>query len=360
MQTALPALAAAVLVFTAQHPAHGLSCGSVITEDTVLDQDLTDCPGDGIIIGANGVTLRLHGHTIDGNGSGLGIFPFQVLDITIKGPGTIRDFGVGIWVGDVDRIQISDVTLATNGIGISSGAGLRGLTVLRSKLIENEIGLTVRGPEVKIKDNEFIDNRIGITGGRGTNSPCEFIGNKLTGNVESGMVFSSLGGFVDCVIERNEISGSQEAIRIDPFSGPHTIRHNRLDRNGSGIIFGGTEGVGAGSGSQVVGNRIANHDVGIEIVDPGSGAILLSKNRMTNVADPISDNGTGTILDKNRCDPPDDDPVCSGTGAPVVAAAPEIAPLEVAPLATAPLTAWPLTAVSLRYTPLKMAPLEAP
>jgi hypothetical protein len=31
-----------------------------------LDTDLVDCPGDGIVIGADGITLDLNGHTLAG------------------------------------------------------------------------------------------------------------------------------------------------------------------------------------------------------------------------------------------------------------------------------------------------------
>src|SRR4051794_34357235 len=41
-------------------------CGQVITRDTTLRQDLSNCRGDGLKIGADGVTLNLGGHTIDG------------------------------------------------------------------------------------------------------------------------------------------------------------------------------------------------------------------------------------------------------------------------------------------------------
>src|SRR5215210_1824610 len=41
-----------------------LACGQVITANTVLENDLLDCPGDGIVIGADGITLDLNGHTV--------------------------------------------------------------------------------------------------------------------------------------------------------------------------------------------------------------------------------------------------------------------------------------------------------
>jgi hypothetical protein len=43
-----------------------ISCGDTITSDTTLDADLINCQSNGIIIGADDVTLDLNGHTIDG------------------------------------------------------------------------------------------------------------------------------------------------------------------------------------------------------------------------------------------------------------------------------------------------------
>ena len=39
------------------------SCGDTITADTTLDSDLVDCPNNGIVIGADDITLDLNGHT---------------------------------------------------------------------------------------------------------------------------------------------------------------------------------------------------------------------------------------------------------------------------------------------------------
>lgn len=48
------------------HASH-VECGEVITTDTVLDSDLT-CPAEGIVIGADNITLDLNGHTLTGPG----------------------------------------------------------------------------------------------------------------------------------------------------------------------------------------------------------------------------------------------------------------------------------------------------
>ena len=53
--------------------ANHVACGDTITADTTLDSDLTNCPGDGLVIGAGSITLDLNGHTIDGDGGDIGI-----------------------------------------------------------------------------------------------------------------------------------------------------------------------------------------------------------------------------------------------------------------------------------------------
>jgi hypothetical protein len=47
-------------------PAHAqpLRCGDTVTQDTTLTADLLDCPGDGLVIGAPGITVDLGGHTV--------------------------------------------------------------------------------------------------------------------------------------------------------------------------------------------------------------------------------------------------------------------------------------------------------
>ena len=51
----VPVLAIDVLAVasTAHAQATGVTCGQTITHDTTLTADLTNCPGDGLVIGAN-------------------------------------------------------------------------------------------------------------------------------------------------------------------------------------------------------------------------------------------------------------------------------------------------------------------
>ena len=46
-----------------------MGCGDTITTDTTLHHNLVNCPNNGIIIGADNVTLDLNYHRIDGDGT---------------------------------------------------------------------------------------------------------------------------------------------------------------------------------------------------------------------------------------------------------------------------------------------------
>ncbi|HVL99787.1 MAG TPA: hypothetical protein VM324_10900, partial [Egibacteraceae bacterium] len=58
MLVVLPAVPAA---------ANHVQCGDVITQNVTLDANLGPCPGHGLIIGANNVTVNLNGFAIIGD-----------------------------------------------------------------------------------------------------------------------------------------------------------------------------------------------------------------------------------------------------------------------------------------------------
>jgi parallel beta-helix repeat protein len=103
-----------------------VSCGDTITTDTTLDSDLVNCPNNGIVIGADNITLDLNGHTIDGDNTPTDPCPqeepcdFGVVNLTghdrltIEG-GTVQQFSVGIIVdGDADQTHLHQLTASDN------------------------------------------------------------------------------------------------------------------------------------------------------------------------------------------------------------------------------------------------------
>src|SRR5690349_11521968 len=78
--------------------APNLQCGSSVSASTVLTHDIVNCPGDGLIIEADGVVLNLAGHRLSGTGNGIGIFsPDFRGNITIKN-GSVSGFLHGVTI----------------------------------------------------------------------------------------------------------------------------------------------------------------------------------------------------------------------------------------------------------------------
>ena len=68
------AVLVAVLAFLApagSASAATLACGATIVRSTVLENDLVNCDGVGVRVGASNIKLDLDGHTVSGSTSGL-------------------------------------------------------------------------------------------------------------------------------------------------------------------------------------------------------------------------------------------------------------------------------------------------
>lgn len=92
-----------------------VSCGDTITTDTTLDSDLVNCPNNGIVIGADNITLDLNGHTIDGDGTPVDPCPEgETCDVGVDNSaghsgvtvqrGSVRQFSLGVLVVGAPRI----------------------------------------------------------------------------------------------------------------------------------------------------------------------------------------------------------------------------------------------------------------
>jgi parallel beta-helix repeat protein len=121
--TVLAAVAAGFFAVTGgQALASHVTCGDTITTDTTLDRDLVDCPDKGIVIGADGITLNLRHHTVDGDGAltegcntcDAGIDNSAGHDgVTIRG-GSVREFAVGVVVREARGNRVRDLSASRN------------------------------------------------------------------------------------------------------------------------------------------------------------------------------------------------------------------------------------------------------
>jgi hypothetical protein len=160
---AICAAGVAALALTAPSANAAIFCGKTITADLTMKRDLTDCPADGLVIGANGVTIDLNGHTIDGVGAdnSEGVLSQNWDGARVRGPGKITNFDIGVSLqssagGGVRRVRVKRTESA--GVELRSGVGTRltastihssesyGISVVHCDTCE-VIGNTVQGPD---------------------------------------------------------------------------------------------------------------------------------------------------------------------------------------------------------------------
>ena len=138
---ALAGVALATVVLAA--PAQGaLECGDTITTDRKLKKDLVDCPGTGVFVDGDGITLDMNGHAIRG-ASSRGV---QVItasnNVTVKN-GDIRGAGQFGFFGDV----VAGLKLINLDV---RGSGSRGVYV------DITNGVTIKKVEVRNTGQEGI------------------------------------------------------------------------------------------------------------------------------------------------------------------------------------------------------------
>jgi hypothetical protein len=223
------ALLACALLAAPAHAVH-VSCGDTITQNTRLDSDLLDCPGDGVVIAANDVTIDFAGHTIDGirpapsDDAGVGVrIERQVNRFTLVG-GTIREFlcaAMPRQPGLFDRMRIVDNTYC----GIESGAGGE----VRNSFFSGNRGAASDGPGL-VTGSTFVDN--GEYAIRTGDEDALIVGNVVRRNPTGIIVEEGTG-----TIARNFVIDNPGAGIDWNRSGGGTIRDNFVARNGYGITL---------------------------------------------------------------------------------------------------------------------------
>jgi parallel beta-helix repeat protein len=275
-----------------------LQCGQALTHSVTLTQDLTDCPGDGLVIGAAGITVDLNGHTIDGTvtqlsdcdvgrpSGAVGINDAAGYDgLTIKN-GTLQQFAfgfaagsettgmadsslhgltardnrfAGISMGSAQPLSNENNRIEHNvayGNGCRDGIGLnnaRGNHVADNDVHDNGggIGICCSKSNVIERNSAHQNHGYGIAIFFGSDSQNVIRRNRVSGNEEVGIVVALQEGEQRNVVAENAVSGNAFAGIILDDANANQVSANRLGRNGDGII------VVFGNRNEVVGNGVA-------------------------------------------------------------------------------------------------------
>jgi parallel beta-helix repeat protein len=237
----LPAAASA-------RPAVG--CGAVLTRDTVLTADLVDCPGDGLVVGADGIRITLNGHSITGTGApgSAGIRNHGHDGVTIEDGDfvglDISGFQTGILLVGADRNRVRDLFVEGSSHGIAlvrSNGGLiernaaRGGSLNRCDRPAFVAIALFRSNRNLLRDNiaELSDFGISLSGSnrnrikRNQAAPLGSDGNACTGIALFGAHFNA--------VEGNTAANNVDAgIHVRRLSRGTLVAANLADRNGGG------------------------------------------------------------------------------------------------------------------------------
>jgi parallel beta-helix repeat protein len=226
--------------------AQPVGCGDTITADTTLHKDLVDCPNNGVVIGADGITLDLNGHLVDGDGApAAGCDPetepcdFGLLNdghdgVTVM-HGRVRQFDVGALVGGARDNRVLDISSSRNlSFGFVVGGSARSL--VRDSSGNNNVapegdGMGLFGShDIRVVDNSFRNNA--GPGIHVVDSPDNFIkGNEFSRNSPAIAVEADRNR-----VRRNSFVREGGAIIVAPGS-RNVIARNRVARGGDGIAI---------------------------------------------------------------------------------------------------------------------------
>ena len=268
---------AGAVVGVSQALAGPLRCGDTITTDTTLDGDLIDCPNNGIIIGADDITLDLDGHTIDGDDAlvdpcpenefcDVGVANDGHNGVRIKG-GDISEFGFGVFLFGARRNALSDLSTTENvfsGILLveTSRSRVRGSTSFGNAGPDSGVGITL----FESHNNRIVQNRsfgnaeLGIHLDRSNHNYVgnnvvrrnpedgiilqgdrnQIVGNRVMRNSITISLFTGNAHAIGNVVRRNHVRRAPRGgIAIDPAIERTVVRRNHVFRaGGDGILVG--------------------------------------------------------------------------------------------------------------------------
>src|SRR4051794_39646404 len=231
------------------NPPVTVSCGQTLTHSVKLANDLSNCPNNGLVVGADDVTVDLHGHTIDGDGELVADCPFPgpacdagvqntggYKGVTIEG-GKVREFALGVQVfGGASHNRVRHIASTDNLFrGILIGGGITDSQVEHNSTNDNGAGIVLccSSNNVRIERNSVSGNGDGIVVRSDNNRIAH---NSVSDNTKAGEGSEGDGIFIEG--NDNEVS------------------HNRVHRSSNNIgVFGDRNRVTANEITDAVGCR---------------------------------------------------------------------------------------------------------
>ena len=258
-------------------------CGQKITISIVLNNNLGDCIGHGLIIGANNITIDLNGKTIDGKSIGAAILNNGYDSVTIRN-GRLTDFDYGVMLNNGAKNNIVEgitVDLAQEaGISLGHGTFPEDPTLAPSEPVP---GYQSGVDNTILRGNTIVSNKRGV-----------WLVNGARDNVVRGNLIGATSGpavFIErataTLVESNDIQVSSDAGVLLEGATNNVIRNNTIAEAGTGVEISDTTSgptVGIESSDNVVqGNHISETSgAAVDIVHSRRNQILDNVGTLTN------------------------------------------------------------------------------
>ena len=229
-------LAASVLVAAPPAEAAAQHCGMRIKHNFTLHRNLHNCRGDGLVVAANNITVKLAGHVVDGRNrrSSAGVRVTGFHGVTVQG-GVIRQFGKGIWL-----VRANDDRILNNTISGSADEGVftnesSSRILIRGNRISwsgtriharDADGIDSRGDGIRILANSIRhsnDDGIDVNG-----SGLTIDGNRISSSVHDGIDIDG----TDMLVQNNVATGNgDDGIRTSHTAARVTLINNITNGN---------------------------------------------------------------------------------------------------------------------------------
>jgi len=210
-----------------------VSCGQTITADTTLDSDMTKCKGPGITIGADGITLDLNGHTIEGMGKGSGVNNVAGHDgVTIE-DGSIRNFMESVALVGASDNHLRGLSLSDNrhvGIYVQDSSAIE---IEQSSVVDVRFAAIYlfRSHDIRVEGNSLSRSGGGVVAQVSDHLAIE--ANVAERNDGSGITLQESS---ESHIAGNTVSHSGDAGILLDAADANQVSANLASQNGDGIV----------------------------------------------------------------------------------------------------------------------------
>jgi large repetitive protein len=246
-----------------------VACGEVLTRSTLVTNDLTECPGDGLVIGRPRIVLDLAGHTIDGIGLGAGVLNDGFASVTVRN-GTLQDFDHGVvLLSETESNAVEELTLRENELAAVRLFDARAGNVVRENTVVGNgegVALVSGTTGTVVEDNDFsLNSGASVLLRDAIGNLVE--GNDVRGGGDLGIGLERASG--NTLLDNDVAETSDGGIVLRDGSHSNRIEDNDLSASGDTGIM-----VDSSHRNELIGNATElMSDSGITLVSADDGVV---------------------------------------------------------------------------------------